>query len=206
MCELCYADLPFSGLACPQCSEPIIHEGRCGRCQKAPPNYDYSYCALAYQAPMNIWLRQCKDRGKTHHIRFFAQLMLQSAPPWVITPDVIVSIPALQRRLFTRGFNLSDELAKIISNHYQRPHLRRALSKESKRDQRQLNAQQRKYGDVGLVLGPQSLEGKHVLIIDDVMTTGATLDQAARLLKNSGALTVGGWCLARTLKANTRFI
>ena len=198
ICTRCEADLPWQGLSCPQCSEPVVTEGRCGRCQKHPPAYDYSTCALLYGHPVNHWVQRCKDKGDIRFARHFSRLMLIDQPVFAITPDALVTIPSSRRRLMRRGFNLSQLLAHSLSQTLDIPLLEHALLKHRSRDQRQLSGQQRRSVDTGLRSGQQDLSGQHLLIVDDVMTTGATLDQAARLLKQQGATTVGAWCFART--------
>lgn len=198
ICTRCEADLPWTGLSCPQCSEPVLTEGRCGRCQKKPPAYDYSFCTFLYGHPVNHWVQRCKDKGDIRFARHFSRLMLRDQPVFGVQPDALVTIPSTRRRLIRRGFNLSQLLARELSKALDIPVLEQTLIKHQGRDQRQLSGKERRTVDTGLRNADTSLSGQHLLIIDDVMTTGATLDQAARLLKQQGAATVGAWCFART--------
>ncbi|MEK9713961.1 MAG: ComF family protein [Thalassolituus sp.] len=200
ICAECYNRLPFSGLACPQCSEPVSTEGRCGRCQRKPPGYDYSYCSLNYSHPLPHWLHRCKDRRDRRQIERFLQLMLDAPPVLSIAPDYLTCIPASRRRLFQRGFNLSAELTLALSAQMKIPILNNALIKTHHTEQRGAGRKVRAQ-TTALSVRNTVPHGAHILIIDDVMTTGSTLDEAARLLKQKGAAIVGGWCLARTPKS-----
>lgn len=200
ICGQCQQDLPFAGLACPQCSEPSTTEGRCGQCQKKPPSFDYSYCSLLYYHPMPHWLHRCKDKPDIRLTHRFTQLMLDAPPLLAIEPDFLTYIPTTRRRIFTRGFNLGEELCYQLSRHLDIPILPQSLHKSRHTEQRQASAHERRHTDTGLRSLNRDLSGQHILIIDDVMTTGSTLQQAAALLKSQGATTVGAWCLARTPK------
>lgn len=200
ICCACQNDLPYSGLACPQCSEPINSEGRCGVCQKNPPSFDYSHCSLLYYHPLPHWLHRCKDKPDRRLAKRFARLMLDAPPLFTIAPDYLTFIPTTQRRLLARGFNLSEELCLQLSSQLNIPILHGAIKKTRHTEQRRASAQERRTRDTGLRGCDQDLTNKHILIIDDVMTTGGTLQQASTVLKLQGASLVGAWCLARTPK------
>ena len=184
ICEECLNRLPYMGLACPQCSESVSTEGLCGRCQRTPPAYDYSYCSLSYEHPLPHWLHRCKDKRDTRQISRIQTLMLMARPALDDQPenypDMVTCIPTSHRRRLWRGFNLSEELAQEQRGRSAR---QRASSQTDMRVETNLN-----------------LAGKHILIVDDVMTTGSTLHTAAALLKESNAQKVGAWCFARTPK------
>lgn len=200
LCNKCFADLPFIETTCSQCSEPLATEGRCGQCQASPPAFDYSYCSFYYQHPFPHWLHKCKDKQDVRFAKRFANLMLQAQPIFSAIPDALVYIPTTKRRLFLRGFNLSREITYTLSKNLGIPVFEHTLIKTQHTEQRQLGAKTRRSKDTGLRSGNRHLTNQHLLIIDDVMTTGSTLHQAAKLLKQQGAQTVGAWCLARTIK------
>lgn len=200
ICDECAARLPFSGLCCPQCSEPVITEGRCGACQRKPPDFDYSSCSLMYTHPLTHWIHRCKDRNDTRQIPRFTALMQQAPPLFSLSPDIVTCIPASRRRLLSRGFNLSAELAAPVADYLELPFIPGLLSKTRHTEKRGASAKERSSNPTGLSYGPVSPRGQHILIVDDVMTTGSTLNEAAAILKQQGAITVGAWCLARTPK------
>ncbi len=201
LCGRCFNDLPFPALTCPQCSEPSPTGHRCGRCQASPPAFDYSFCSFQYYHPLNHWMHRCKEGHDIRMAKRFASLMLTSRPLSDHPPDTLVFIPASRRRLLQRGFNLSEELCHHLSKALNIPVAPLALRRTSHSEQRRFSAAARRQSNIGLDRGHMDLTGRHVMIIDDVMTTGSTLEQAARLLKSQGASIVGAWCFARTVRA-----
>jgi ComF family protein len=115
-------------------------------------------------------------------------------------PDVVTCIPTTRRRKFWRGFNLSEELARAVADDLNLP-LHPLLKKTKHHEQRGRSARQRASSQTDISIETNlDLTGKHILIVDDVMTTGSTLHAAAALLKESNANKVGAWCFARTPK------
>lgn len=204
ICEECLNRLPYMGLACPQCSESVSTEGLCGRCQRTPPAYDYSYCSLSYEHPLPHWLHRCKDKRDTRQISRIQTLMLMARPALDDQPenypDMVTCIPTSHRRRLWRGFNLSEELARAVAHDLGLP-FHRLLKKTKHQEQRGRSARQRASSQTDMRVETNlNLAGKHILIVDDVMTTGSTLHTAAALLKESNAQKVGAWCFARTPK------
>jgi len=210
LCPACYQDLPFNNIACSQCAEPLNTTSdtplRCGRCQASPPAYDYTIGQFLYRPAISIWIQKMKDKRQLLWGHQLARLMLQSPPAVVSQIDALTYIPSSGWRLFRRGFNPAGLLAEQLARQLNIPLLHHALHKSSQHDQRRLNRSQRqKNQQRGLQPGQLKLNGQHILIIDDVMTTGATLNAAAQALKQQGAAMVGGWILARTPAPDFRF-
>jgi len=113
--------------------------------------------------------------------------------------DAITFIPSTRRKLFSRGFNITEIMARRLAKTLGVPLIDNALYKISGHDQRGLSARQRQRNlSNSLQPGQLQLKGKHIVIIEDVITTGATANAAARALKQQGAAIVGIWALART--------
>ncbi|WP_419811604.1 ComF family protein [Bacterioplanoides sp.] len=167
---------------------------RCGQCQTRPPAFDYVVCQYRYQPPISHWVLKMKDKRQFIWAEKIAQLMQQSPPTMLNKVDQIVFIPSHPLHRFQRGFNPAEWIALELSRAFAIPLVTNALIKGSGKDQRQVNLQN------SLRKGSAQLTGQHILIIDDVMTTGATLDVAASLLKQQGARLVGAWVFARTPK------
>lgn len=205
LCRSCYQDLPQSSHVCSHCSEPMQHTAeqatkqRCQRCQHTPPLYDYSQCRFPYQPPINLWIRLAKDKHQEHWMKRLAEVMSMQPPSSLAHVDGLVFIPSHWLKRLKRGYNPSEHLARYLSRHIDIPIIDQALVKHHAYDQRGLNAESRRRNlSHSLLPGQLDLTGKHLLIIDDVMTTGATADAAARCLKQQGAAIVGVWALART--------
>ena len=204
VCQSCLARLPFPEYTCSRCSEATSTPGICGKCQKQPPSFDYSVCSLNYEHPIQYWIQRCKDRRDHKQIARLASIMTMAAPMLIEEPDIVTCIPTTHQRRLIRGFNLSEELAGHCAKYLGLPFYPQLLKKTRSADKRRRSARERNEQPSGLTYRNTSsapnLEGRRVLIIDDVMTTGSTLEEAAKILKSHGAISVGGWCLARTPK------
>lgn len=211
LCRACQQQLPFVVHPCVQCGEPLSaakdspsstdsHQRiRCGRCQSQPPAYDYSHCNVLYRPPVSIWIQQLKDKRQLIWAKKLAALMLDNPPDCLSIIDALVYIPSSRRRLLYRGFNPAELLAQHISQQTRLPLLHGTLRKAAGQDQRKLGSKERLLNiQRSLTAGRYDLSAMKIMIIDDVMTTGTTLDIAARALKKQGAASVGAWVLART--------
>lgn len=203
LCDACFPQLPINHPACVQCAEPLpsmLAGVRCGRCQRRPPAFDYSHCSWQFATPVDHWIRRCKDHRDPLWLRRLAHLMNSNPPPQLAQVDALVFIPSSRRHLWQRGFNVAEYLAQHLSTQWGIPIRANTLHKHHSNDQRGLSAQQRRLNlRLSLHSGQQPLHGQHLLLIDDVMTTGATMNVAAEHLKQQGARVVGCWCLARTV-------
>ncbi|WP_221800989.1 ComF family protein [Oceanobacter mangrovi] len=208
LCDECERQLSQSFSACSQCGEPLMtatlplpgHTAqRCKRCQQQTPTFDYSICHSLYTGPVCQWVQLAKDKRQQLWMQRLARWMAIRAPAHLNQVDALVAVPSHWHRLFMRGFNPSQILAETLSQRYQIPLLKRALYKSASADQRLLGRLQRQQQiSQHYHPGQLDLSGQHLLLIDDVMTTGATASELARLLKQQGATTVGVWVLART--------
>ncbi|WP_430460088.1 ComF family protein [Thalassolituus sp. LLYu03] len=177
----------------------MAEPGRCGRCQSHPPAFDYCHSPLLYSHPIAGWIRAIKDDQQLNWIHRLLWLMLQEPPLNLDNIDALVVMPSSRRRLITRGYNVAGMLADRLSQHYGKPLILHALHKRHTTDQRGLSAKERHRNQKRAMNGNQlDLSGQHLLLIDDVMTTGATAGAAANALKKQGASIVGIWVLART--------
>lgn len=198
LCNDCQASLPLNLPACSQCAEPISSAGRCRRCQQQPPAVDYAFCSYRYEAPFTAWLPQLKDRRQLRWLPRLTWLMQQQTPAFG-APDALTYIPSGRTKLMLRGFNPAGLFAARLSQHLRIQLLHKSLRRISSVDQRGLSRLARQRNVVSsLQAGDLKLNGLHVLLIEDVITTGATAHAAARALKQQGAAIVGVWALART--------
>ena len=205
LCSSCHRELPNPPPSCSQCSEPLLfveQEGRnqrCKKCQLQPPDYDYSHYRFLFQPPIDLWIRAAKDKHQEHWLTRLSMLMLESPPPALSSVDGLVYVPSHWWTRLKRGYNPAAVLARRISQQTQTPIYHQALTKSWSRDQRHLGVRERRQNlSQTLRAGKAQFHGEHLLIIDDVMTTGSTAAAAARILKQRGAGIVGVWALART--------
>ena len=199
LCAPCHQQLSVSHNACSQCAEPMSEPGRCARCQQTPPAFDYAYSSYLYQPPMSSWLLAAKDKTHLQWLLRLGWLMRQKPPHTMDQVDGLIFMPSARKRRLVRGYNPAQLLALPVARQYRLPLYEDALKKTSVADQRGLSASQRRHNQKrSFISGQRTFDGEHLLIIDDVITTGATADAAARLLKQQGAGIVGVWSLCRT--------
>ncbi|MAD45030.1 MAG: hypothetical protein CMI02_00475 [Oceanospirillaceae bacterium] len=205
LCTPCRTALAASEHACSQCAEPLAHPGRCARCQQQPPAFDYAYSSYLYQPPLSDWLLHAKDQGQLQWLKRLAWLMQHRPVTTLDAVDGLVPVPSSARRLLYRGFNPAQLLAASLARHWHLPLHSKAIMKHSSEDQRKLSATQRRRNqNHSFSAGQQLFRGEHLLIIDDVITTGATANAVARLLKQQGAGIVGVWSMCRTPAKSTQ--
>ena len=173
----------------------------CGGCQKKPPAFERMWASLYYEPPVSSMIRALKHLADLGMSRPLAELMRRHAPDWLETEhfDFVLPVPLSKERRLHRGFNQSEELADILSEHYGWTLLpRRTVFRRHREPQSTLKSADR----VRNIKNAFEIKGHiskncNILLIDDVFTTGSTLDELARTLKKSGAGKIFCWSLAR---------
>ena len=203
LCPGCHDDLPRLPAAhCPVCALPVPTAQVCGRCLKHPPAFDATLAVWAYAEPADGLIHALKFRAQLPLAGLFADaLQSLGLPP----ADLLLAMPLHSRRLAERGFNQSVEIGRVLARRAQ---LRfDAFGLERLHDtppQRDLAWSQRRRNVRGAFALRAEVAGLHVAVIDDVLTTGASLHEVARVLKAGGALTVTNLVLARTPRLRGR--
>lgn len=206
-CAPCFAQLHFLGPPqCARCGDPLVHDAgagaECGACLAEPPDYDRARAALAYGGPTRQVVLALKHGRRLHLARLMARAMRRAAG--ILPVDaVIVPVPAHRWRLWRRGFNqaalLAQQMARQGGHGLAIDALERVkptpLTKGLTRRQRQKNV-----AGAFRVARPDTVRGRHVVLVDDVMTTGATVSACAVKLKRAGARHVEVLTFARTLR------
>ncbi len=214
ICGGCSADLPWLQHCCDICSLPLpattaiaANHTRCGRCLQQPPAFDRCLGAFYYADPIAQLISDFKYRAKLNYgrvlgLQLAAQLAIQyqSQP----LPGVILPVPLHRSRLRSRGFNQSLELAKTVAGQLQLPvasdYLVRLRATSSQKDlhldDRQRNVRAAFASRTNHVLANKVPHT--VALLDDVVTSGATVAELSRLLKDNGVAEVHVWCVART--------
>jgi ComF family protein len=215
ICKPCLADMPWHDMPkCHICNLPSNHS-ICGACLKAPPYFDRTSSVFRYDYPLNHLIQAYKYQEALHISVFFATQLLQIithqyAKDERLKPnvDLIIPMPMHSNRLKERGFNQALEIAKVLSKQLDIPldytSCERIINAPP---QASLPLKKRKANVAGVFACSQSLDDLNIAIIDDVMTTGASVNELAHTLKNAGAAHVTCWVIARTLpSSNTRKI
>ena len=200
LCAACVDHLPkLNAGCCPICALPTLGGLVCGRCVTHPPIFDATLALFDYRFPVDVLIQQLKYAGQFAVAPWLAEqvLMRLSGVP---LPDAAVAMPLSRARLRERGFNQSAELAKPLCRKLNVPLLTDACERiRDTESQATLPWNGRAKNVRGAFACRVDLSGKHVAIVDDVMTTGATINEVAKTLKKAGATRVSAWVIARTL-------
>lgn len=202
LCTPCTDELPLNDYGCAHCGKPLaVAVKQCGECQKSPPSFDRIKTLYRYQQPVDRLIHELKYDGKLHLARLFAEQLRNAVPAWIRQngkPDLIVPVPLHRNRIRKRGFNQSTEIArsaaKFLAVKLEQDLLKRTRETEP---QTELPLKQRKKNVRGAFEVNGSVDGLSIVIVDDVITTGHTVNEVARILKQAGAVRVEVWGIAR---------
>lgn len=194
-CPACLKDLAPIETSCPRCGRAVPSEGLCLGCKSRIPAFDRCVSACEYQGAAKALLGRLKN-GQRYVAPATAALMLRALEGRAPEFDIITCVPITPKVKRMRGYNQSLLLSQIIAKSLGKELDEKSLVKA--RDtafQKDLPANRRQANIEGAfkLSGKKAFEGKRVLLIDDVMTTGSTLSECARMLKKGGAL--GVYCL-----------
>lgn len=189
---------------CARCGIPfedaVLSAHLCGHCQHTPPPFSATLAAFRYASPISHLITGLKFHGHLEHARLLGLLLAQAvrernpAPP-----EVLIPVPLNRARLLERGYNQALEIARVTgrelcielaAHHCTRPRVTPP--------QLGLPAAERQRNVRGVFAVTRELPWRHVALVDDVMTTGATLSELTRLLLKAGVEQVDVWVVART--------
>jgi ComF family protein len=196
LCEACRGELPrLAGELCPRCALPSPGAAVCGRCLAEPPAYDATIAVLAYDFPADALVHALKFRGELALAPFLGKLLSKAIQNQDV--DRVIPVPLSSQRLRERGYNQAVEIARHLAPAKMDIDL--CVRERDSTPQMQLPWDERQRNVRGAFRCRRALLGTRVAVVDDVMTTGATLDEMARTLKRAGAAQVVNWVVARTL-------
>lgn len=200
LCDRCRAALPLidATRACPRCGAPggVMW---CGECCDAEYAFSTVRCAGVLEPPLSRLVTVYKDAGEMRLAPLLAELLAAAVGEWADWPDAVVPVPPSPAAVARRGFDHTARVAAELGLLLVVPAYD-ALACRPRRDQRALSRGRRLTNAAGSIAAlPGVAPPSHVLLIDDVLTTGATLDAAARALRDAGAsevraATVGRAC------------
>jgi ComF family protein len=199
LCHDCLADLPYvSPQSCPQCG--LNSNGMtCGSCLSTKPNFDKTRAIFTYDFPINAMMHRYKYSSQLQLSQLFGQLLAQKVD--LSTVDTIIPMPMHPARLKERGFNQALEIAKVLTKSHQLNYKQVTRTKNTL-PQASLPLKERAKNILNAFKVKQTLTGQRIAIVDDVMTTGASLNELAKTLKKAGATHVECWIIARTPSPN----
>lgn len=212
LCANCLARFAAPRLRCPRCALPLAATApACGECLASPPPFDRAVAALDYVFPWDGLIQRFKFGAEPELARPLAALLADAvrvtadapiggtSPP----PEVVVPVPLAPERLTERGYNQAWELARHVAGMRSLPARADALLRvldtphQAGLDRRERERNLRNAFAPSPRAAPW-LAGRRVALVDDVMTTGATVREAAAALRRGGAVAVDLWVLART--------
>jgi len=206
ICLPCRGDLPRTGLHCQQCGLPLgsAIDVICGQCVQQQPPYTLTLSPLQYQFPADRLVQAFKFKRQLAAGRILAHLMCEHITgQGMAQPDTLIPVPLHRLRMIKRGFNQAGELASHISRVLDIPMVTDKLRRHrNTRAQSGLNRHQRGRNVRGAFYWHGRIEpAQHIALIDDVMTTGTTVTECARVLKKAGAKRVDVWIATRAVPA-----
>lgn len=208
LCARCEARLTrVPDRVCERCGDVAQAPGLCPRCRAASPPYAAARAALLYEGPARTLVLAMKFRGEFDlPVRRFSRAMAQRLAQEGWRVDAVVNVPAAPKTLHARGYNQAELIARRLAREAGLPFLRGALRKRNRvRSQVGLGAAERRrnvQGTIRIGRGIARAAGKTLLLVDDVMTTGATVEECARVLLAAGAQAVYVLCAARQVYAD----
>ncbi|RON44525.1 ComF family protein [Pseudomonas frederiksbergensis] len=208
ICTACETELPWLGDHCQTCALPLPASGlTCGQCLQQPPAFERVAAPWVYSFPVDTLITRFKHSAKWPFGRLLGELVAQFLQHRfdedLERPDTLVPVPLATKRLRQRGFNQAAMLARWLSESLDIPCDETLLLRiQDTSAQQELKAEARKRNlRNAFALAPgASVIGRHLALVDDVLTTGATAQTLARLLMDAGAARVDVYCLARTPK------
>ncbi len=200
VCSYCESLFIPLGPACQQCATPLpdAHIRYCGHCIQKPPPLDAVFTPYQFEGALRTLVHDFKYREKLHLSLFFAKQMLHTPPDFNATNTCIMPIPLHKARIQTRGFNQAAVLAINLAQHLHLPCFVKHIKKiKNMPPQAALEAKNRKQ-NIRNTFHIKPITYEHVILIDDLITTGSTANELAHQLKLQGTQTVSLWCLAKT--------
>ena len=206
ICPQCEADFFAVGtMRCERCAIRLMNitSGApriCGRCLAEMPHFDTTMTLTDYVSPVDGMVMALKFTARLDLAQFFGQLLASRSSALLrsISDAVVVPVPLAFERIRQRGFNQAHHIARAFASAAGRPLVIDRLVRVRHTAPQQTLALKERRRNVRGAFAVEGRIGEHVFVVDDVMTTGSTLDEVARALKQAGALRVHNLIVART--------
>jgi len=191
---------------CTICAVPLHHKAaQCGACLKKPPAFNATIVACDYMAPLDQLILSLKFGHRLALAPALAKLLTKAInnAPHSYQPDVLIPVPLSKERLAQRGFNQALEICKPLARQINIPCQARLLLRVRDTEQQTLLHPNQRHKNIQYAFSPNSrykdkIRGLHIGVVDDVITTGATLHEVAACLKRHGAASITNYVFART--------
>ncbi|MBV8802513.1 MAG: ComF family protein [Gammaproteobacteria bacterium] len=208
LCSECEQCLPTLNKSCARCAYPISESIYCESCETIEPPYDSIHTLYLYKAPIMQFILELKFKHVLVNARLLGELMAQKIKNvWYADkalPDIILPIPLHFSRMKERGFNQAVEIARPIAKVIQRPLVYDIAQRiKATSAQATLNLAERRQNMQQAFIIRKNISHLHIAVIDDVITTGETIREFCKMLKQSGAAKIDVWCCARAMNQVT---
>ncbi|MBK3466761.1 ComF family protein [Pseudomonas sp. MF6776] len=208
ICVACEAEMPWLGEHCQTCALPLPEAGlTCDGCLLEPPAYEQVAVPWRYDFPVDSLITRFKHNAKWPFGHLLADVLSQYLQHRfdkdLPRPDALLPVPLAAKRLRQRGFNQAAMLARWLSRQLDLPceeNVVHRIQDTSAQQDLDAKARKRNLRNAFALTSDANVKGRHLALVDDVLTTGATAQALARLLMNAGAARVDVYCLARTPK------
>jgi len=208
LCATCWRGITFlAEPCCACCGYPFAFDvgagGLCGACVSAPPEFDRARAAMRYDEASRPLVLALKHGDRLHLAPSLAQWMRRAGGAFMGEADLLVPVPLHWTRLFARRYNQAAVLALAIAKAGGPPVSADCLIRRRRtppQGRKNAAARRRNVAGAFALRRPAEIAGKHIVLIDDVLTTGATVAECARVLKRAGAARVEVLALARTVR------
>jgi ComF family protein len=200
LCKPCADSLPYLEVTCPRCALPLASSGPslCGACQKKPPAFDAAFALFHYQEPIRHLIHALKFTARYAGARLLGALLAERLAGRNDLPEAIIPVPLHAGRYRERGFNQAIEIARTAARRLEIPlDLRACRRIRATAAQAQLPAKERRKNLRRAFAARPDLSHRHVAILDDVVTTGTTVNELAKVLRQAGAERIEIWACAR---------
>lgn len=200
ICAACERDLPRLDTmhTCSRCARPTTQPAQCGHCLRRPPAYDRVIASFVYAEPISQLVSQLKFRGELPLARLFGELLTRRIADSDSQVQALLPVPLHPRRLGQRGFNQAVEIARPIARARQLPILNHCVVRQRNtlpQSDQPRALRQRNVRGAFVLAQPPGVDA--VAIVDDVMTSGHTVNEIAGLLRQAGVRWIEVWCVAR---------
>ena len=204
LCERCFKSLPWVHYACQRCALSLTsgNANLCGACRNKKFYFDHVYAPFQFEGFIRDAVYQFKFNQKLNQGKLLAHLFIKHIEKQQLNiPEIIIPVPLHKNRIHKRGYNQALEIARIVSKEIDNELSYREIYRN--RDtgvQMELPAKQRHKNvkdAFSLKENSTIFKNKHVCIMDDVVTTGNTVNEVAKNIKSAGAKRIDVWCIAR---------
>lgn len=202
ICERCQALLIPLINPCKQCATPtppeLLQDHRCRFCITNPPPLDAIFAPYRFEDPLRTLLHEFKYHDKIFLAPFLANLMTNCLPSSIRSKTCLVPVPSYRKRIHERGYNQSAILCQYLSKKTKFPYLMNQIKKIKHTPPQAGLDKKTRQQNLKNAFQCRHIPYTHVILVDDLVTTGSTANEIAITLKQSGVSSVSLWCVAKT--------